>query len=157
MRRSLTIPSLTLVVGLAFAAASAVGGANAAARAAQNGGAAGGTVLAGSPESQQPWDDTAAGGTVLAGSPESQQPWDDTAGDDEWVVQARDEARALLGTPEDELGADVRVGRRGSESMMLTEDYVLGRMTVELDDAGAGYRVTAVTVELPDGPETVRG
>jgi hypothetical protein len=65
--------------------------------------------------------------------------------------------RELLGTPEDELPADVRVGRRGDEHMMLTEDYVLGRHTVELDADGDGvFRVTAVVTELPDGPETTR-
>lgn len=67
----------------------------------------------------------------------------------------RTEAQALLGTPEGELPAEVRVGRRGREQMMLTEDYVVGRMTVELDDAGDGTWVVAVvTVELGDGPET---
>ena len=131
MRRSLTIPGLTLMVGLAFGAAAAVGG------------------------TATPASAGAAGGTVLAGSPQSQQPWDDTAGDDAWVLTARDDAHALLGAPEGELGAEVRISRRGAETMMLTEDYVLGRMTVELDDAGDGYRVTSVTVELPDGPETV--
>lgn len=67
----------------------------------------------------------------------------------------RTEAQALLGTPEAELPAEVRIGRRGGEQMMLTEDYVVGRMTVELDDAGDGtWVVSVVTVELGDGPET---
>jgi hypothetical protein len=32
---------------------------------------------------------------------------------------------------------------------------VLGRQTVELDDGAGAYRVSAVVVELPDGPETI--
>ncbi len=67
---------------------------------------------------------------------------------------AREEARAVLGMPEEDLPEDVRIARRGDESFLLTEDYVLGRRTVELDDDGDGYRVTSVVVELPDGPET---
>lgn len=63
-------------------------------------------------------------------------------------------ARGLLGLAEDELPPDVRVGRRGDEHLALTEDYVLGRSTVELEaDAGGVFRVVAVTVELFDGPE----
>lgn len=68
--------------------------------------------------------------------------------------QAREEARGLLGMHEEALPEDVRVGRRGDEVFALTEDYVLGRRTVDLDDDGSGFRVTSVTVELPDGPET---
>lgn len=67
----------------------------------------------------------------------------------------RARAQQLLGLPESQLPADVRVGRRGEEHMMLTEDYVIGRRTVELDDQGDGtYLVTAVVVELEGGPET---
>lgn len=66
-----------------------------------------------------------------------------------------EQAQALLGLAEDELPAGVRVGRRGAEHMALTDDYVLGRDTVELDaDAGGAFRVVAVTVELPEGPQT---
>ncbi|MFP5323017.1 MAG: hypothetical protein ACLGIC_14395 [Acidimicrobiia bacterium] len=71
--------------------------------------------------------------------------------------EARQRAQELLGTAESELeiGADLRIGRRGDEQFMLTEDYVLGRITVELDDDGSGsYVVTQATVELPEGPET---
>ena len=68
---------------------------------------------------------------------------------------ARERARDQLGRPESDLGPDVRVGRRGDEQMALTEDYVLGRITVELDDDGSGtVVVTQATVELPGGPET---
>lgn len=65
------------------------------------------------------------------------------------------DAHGLLGRAEADLPPDVRIGRRGHEQMALTEDYVLGRMTVELDDTdGSDFRVVAVTVELPDGPQT---
>jgi hypothetical protein len=67
-----------------------------------------------------------------------------------------DDARALLGTPYDELGDDIRIGRIGDEHLALTEDYQVGRMTVEVDPDDAGvHHVTSVTVELPDGPVTI--
>lgn len=66
------------------------------------------------------------------------------------------EAAALLGAPQADLPDDVRVARVGDERLMLTEDYVLGRLTAELDpDADGTMRVTSVTVELPGGPEVV--
>ena len=71
------------------------------------------------------------------------------------IEQIEQQARGLLGMNEKDLPADVRIGRRGAEQMMLTEDYVLGRMTVslaELDDSG--HRVVDVTVELPNGTAT---
>lgn len=64
-------------------------------------------------------------------------------------------AEALLGKTEAEAtaAADVRIGRRGDEQFMLTEDYVIGRNTVALEDDGSGtFRVVEVTVELTDGP-----
>lgn len=64
------------------------------------------------------------------------------------------EARALLGTPEDELPGSVRIARRGGEGFAVTDDYVLGRDTVELDEVKGAHVVTSVTVELPDGPRT---
>lgn len=71
---------------------------------------------------------------------------------------SRENARGLLGVAEENLPADVRIGRRGEEHLMLTEDYVIGRMTVALDpDADGTFRVTAVTVELEGGPETIEG
>ena len=83
---------------------------------------------------------------------------DDGDADDEWADfpsdEAREQARGFLGMGEDDVPEDVRIGRRGDETFMLTEDYVLGRSTVELDDDGDGFRVVSVTVELPDGPET---
>lgn len=75
--------------------------------------------------------------------------------DGEAIAQIEQQARGLLGMNEIDLPADVRIGRRGAEQMMLTEDYVLGRMTVsveEIDDSG--YRVVDVTVELPNGTAT---
>ena len=69
--------------------------------------------------------------------------------------QLRQTARDLLGLAEDELPQGVRIGRRGDEQMMLTEDYRIGRMTVELDEDDAGvFRVTLVVLEMEDGPET---
>ncbi len=80
---------------------------------------------------------------------------DDAWGDEFDSEAAREEARAQIGLAEDELDPDIRVGRRGPEQFALTEDYVLGRITVELDeDDGGTYRVVAATVELPEGPET---
>jgi hypothetical protein len=66
------------------------------------------------------------------------------------------DAAAILGTPEAGLDPAWRVGRRGDETFALTEDFVVGRFTVELDDDGSGaYLITAVTVEVPGGAETV--
>lgn len=47
----------------------------------------------------------------------------------------------------------LRVGRRGEETFMLTEDHVIGRITVELDseDGGDTWRVTAAKVEVDSG------
>ena len=78
-----------------------------------------------------------------------------TPGDEFPVEQSIEQARALLGLAAADLPGDVRIGRSGNEHFVLTEDYVLGRMTVELDDMGGGPRVTSVTVELPAGPQTV--
>jgi len=79
----------------------------------------------------------------------------DLGGDEFDLEGARAEARRHLGEPEDALNGAVRVGRRGAEQMMLTEDHVPGRLTVELDEDDTGtYRVTSVTVETPDGAET---
>ncbi len=76
-------------------------------------------------------------------------------GDDFPSEEARQRAQGLLGVNEADVPGDVRIGRRGSEQMVLTQDYRLGRVTVELDDTdGSGYRVVLATVELPDGPET---
>ncbi len=69
-----------------------------------------------------------------------------------------DDAAALIGTAENDLPEDARIGRRGEEQFPLTTDYRVGRFTFELDDDGAGtFRVVAVQVELPDRVETVTG
>jgi hypothetical protein len=79
--------------------------------------------------------------------------------DGEWdqarIDETRENARGYLGMNEADLPADVRIARRGDEQFALTEDFVLGRVTVELDDTdGSGFRVVTVTVELPDGSES---
>lgn len=85
---------------------------------------------------------------------------DDTAGSTDGSDPAdfdvdRENARALLGIAEGDLPQDVRVGRRGEEHLMLTEDYQVGRRTVELDpDAEGVFRVTKVVLEAEEGPET---
>ena len=93
----------------------------------------------------------AAGGTCLEGSTE---PCNDTgapAGNDEGA------ARSLLGVAKEDLGSDVRIARIDDEQFALTEDYRIGRITVELDtDADGVARVTVVTIEAEDGPVTVR-
>ncbi len=68
-------------------------------------------------------------------------------------------ARDLLGLSHEavESRPGVRIGRLGDEHLALTEDYVIGRMTVGLDDDGTGSLiVTDVTIELPAGPQTIR-
>lgn len=81
---------------------------------------------------------------------------DDPAGDEFDSTAAIGQAEDLLGLAESELSPDVRIGRRGEEQLALTEDYVIGRMTAELDINDMDeWIVTAVTVELPDGPQTV--
>jgi hypothetical protein len=92
-------------------------------------------------------DDTADGDDGTGDEP-------DGFGDDLDVDTAIQDARAVLGMAEEDLPDDVRIARRGDETFALTEDYVLGRRTVELDDDGDGHRVTSVVVELPDGPQT---
>lgn len=98
-----------------------------------------------------PGSSGAAGSACLEGSTE---PCNDTgppADNDEGA------ARSLLGVAQDDLADDVRIARSDDESFMLTEDYRIGRITVELDtDADGVTRVTVVTIELEDGPVTVR-
>lgn len=115
------------------------------------GGGAAGTCLEGTPDCQ----DTPMDPDQPVTSPDYGD-IDPADGDATFPTDAaRDDAKSLLGTPESELSSDVRVGRRGEETFALTEDYVLGRITVELDEDGSGtYVVSSATVELPEGPET---
>lgn len=72
------------------------------------------------------------------------------------VESLLENAASFLGTPEAGLDPTWRIGRRGDETFPLTEDYVVGRFTVELDDDGTGaFAVTGVTVELPGDAPTV--
>jgi uncharacterized protein len=82
-------------------------------------------------------------------APDGGASWDDAR-----TEQARQEARNFLGMAEDELPPEVRIGRRGDEEYILTQDYVPGRVTVELDEQDGAWRVTSLEVELPEGPET---
>jgi hypothetical protein len=101
-----------------------------------------------------------AGSACLVGDPDCYETGaeadDDALPDDSFSVDgARQAAHGLLGLSEDQLPDDVRIARRGLEEIALTADYVVGRLTVDLDDTdGSGYRVVDVTIELPDGPET---
>jgi hypothetical protein len=62
------------------------------------------------------------------------------------------DAAQLIGMPEDELPADVRIARRGDEQFPMTFDHVLGRRTVELDQDGTGtYVVTSLVLEQEGG------
>jgi hypothetical protein len=71
------------------------------------------------------------------------------------------EAEGLLGEVEEDVlerWPTARVGSRGGEHMMLTEDYVIGRMTIATEDDGTGtYRVVEVSLELTDGPQVLTG
>jgi hypothetical protein len=66
------------------------------------------------------------------------------------------EAESLLGRSEDEVlegHPSARLGRHGDEHLMLTEDYMVGRMTIATEDDGSGtFRVVEVTLELTDAP-----
>lgn len=116
------------------------------------GGGAASTCLEGTPDCE----DTPMDPDAPVSSPDGGSIAPPGSSDEAFPTEAaRDQARSLLGVAEAELTPDVRVGRRGQETFALTEDYVLGRITVELDDDGSGtYAVTSATVELPDGPET---
>lgn len=76
--------------------------------------------------------------------------------DETGIKQLRRDAKYYLGRSRNELPEPIRIGRIGNEHFALTEDYRVGRITVELDDVdGNGTPiVTSATVELPDGPET---
>ncbi len=99
-----------------------------------------------------------AAGACLEGSTDCDDTPTTDAGDDGAIDEAAviEEGRALLGMAEDELDPSVRIARAGDEQFALTEDYRIGRMTVELDPDSAGtLRVTKVVIELTDGPLTL--
>ena len=71
------------------------------------------------------------------------------------IKQLRRDAKFYLGVARGDVPDTVRIARIDDEQMMLTEDYRIGRITVELDTNADGTPVvTSSTVELPDGPET---
>lgn len=92
-------------------------------------------------------------------SDETSMPAEDDVQHDGSVSKGEAEAvaNAYLGLTEAEAeqqaqvdGRQYRVGARDGEQFMLTEDYVLGRITVSITDGV----VTAATVEATDGPVT---
>ena len=74
--------------------------------------------------------------------------------DETGIAQFRRDAKFYLGKPRAELNDLIRIGRIGDEQRMLTQDYQIGRITVELDKVDGQFIVTKSTVELPDGPQT---
>lgn len=123
-------------------------------------------------------DDTTDPGAPVGGDTATEQPADDTAtssdpsGDTSTpaedvtptgeVNQAEAEAvaNAYLGMSESEAQEqaqidqrEFRVGARDGEQFMMTEDYVVGRITVTIE----GGEVTEATVESSDGPVSVGG
>lgn len=76
--------------------------------------------------------------------------------DETGIQQFRRDAKFYLGREQHELNEFVRIVRIDDEQFMLTEDYRVGRISVEMDDVKADGTpiVTSATVELPDGPET---
>ena len=76
--------------------------------------------------------------------------------DETAIEQFRKDAKYYLGRPQDDLNELIRVARVDDEQMAVTDDYRIGRITVELDTVEKGQQpiVTSATVELPDGPET---
>jgi hypothetical protein len=84
---------------------------------------------------------------------EDTTPQDGTMEGDEGYVDMLADAAELVGMAESELPRDVRIGRRGDEWFALTEDYVVGRRTIELDRDDAGtYVVTSLVLEAEGGP-----
>ncbi len=94
-------------------------------------------------------DDGAAGGTMLAGSEFSPQERADMI-----FGQTEEQARNLAL----EFGWTLRVSREDDMMFPMTEDYMIDRITVELDHEGEDDTavVTVVTIELEGGPETFR-
>ena len=76
--------------------------------------------------------------------------------DETGIRQFRKDAKYYLGRDQDELTELIRIARIDDEQFALTDDYQVGRITVELDDVKGNGKpiVTSSTIELPDGPET---
>ena len=76
--------------------------------------------------------------------------------DETGLQQFRKDARYYLGRPQSELNELIRVARIDDVDMAVTDDYQIGRITVELDTVNEGEEpiVTSATVEMPEGPET---
>lgn len=76
--------------------------------------------------------------------------------DETGIQQLRRDAKFYLGKGRGELNETIRIARVDDEQFALTEDYRIGRITVELDTVQGKPTVTSATVELPDGPETFK-
>ena len=76
--------------------------------------------------------------------------------DETGIEQFRKDAKFYLGRPRSELNELIRIARIDDEQRAVTDDYQVGRISVELDTVNDGGEpiVTSATVELPDGPET---
>lgn len=142
------IPLPRLLTGVALAAALTACGFST-----ESGSATGGDEPVEAPADDEQGDmDDDSDGTSM--------PADEDAEHDGSVTAAEAEAAATayLGLTEEEAEAQAevddrpfRVGARDGEQLMLTEDYVVGRITVSLQDGV----VTAATVEATDSPVTV--
>ncbi|MDX1510937.1 MAG: hypothetical protein R3249_06300 [Nitriliruptorales bacterium] len=104
------------------------------------------------------------GATATDTPTDSEAPSDPTGEADEPLGMTDNEGRErlahVLGVTEEramelasENGWTLRVERRGDETFALTQDHMIGRITVELDseDDGETWRVTSAKVEVTSG------
>lgn len=119
----------------------------------------GGTDADVSAGGEQPADEDTTDDTT-DDSDETSMPADEDAEPTGEMTQAEAEAvgAAYLGLTEEEAmaqaevdGRPFRVGAKDGEQFMLTEDYVIGRVTATITDGV----ITEVVVEATDGPVTV--
>ena len=112
----------------------------------------------GAGSSAQPGDPGGIAGMCAEGAPNCddtpQGTGDPMPIDETGIRQFRRDAKFYLGKPKSEVPELIRIARIDDEQFALTEDYQIGRITVELDDLSDGPIVTKSTVELPDGPES---
>lgn len=75
-------------------------------------------------------------------------------GEDEISEEDLQDARDLLGTPEDEIEEDpqTRIMRRGDENLAGTMDLRPGRRNLELDQVDGTYVVTRIVIETFEDP-----